>query len=198
MIHFVGAGPGAPDLITLRGAKLLGEAGMIIYAGSLVNPELLKLATSGCEIYNSASMTLDEVIEKLKSDFEHQSFEVSVESRSPVRTSPDVAAMIEREKKKLSRVREAYEAGIDSLEEYRENKQKIQSRIDELTAQAEVSAPRSEADIKKLISGRIKAGLDILESDETSETLKNMTLRSFVDRIIFMKPKGIVEIFYKL
>jgi precorrin-4/cobalt-precorrin-4 C11-methyltransferase len=67
MIHFVGAGPGAPDLITLRGAKLLGSAGMIIYAGSLVNPELLKLAQSGCEIYNSASMTLDEVIEKLKS-----------------------------------------------------------------------------------------------------------------------------------
>ena len=67
MIHFVGAGPGAPDLITLRGAKLLGEAGMIIYAGSLVNPELLKLAPSGCEIYNSASMTLDAVIERLKS-----------------------------------------------------------------------------------------------------------------------------------
>ena len=67
MIHFVGAGPGASDLITLRGAKLLGEAGMIIYAGSLVNPELLKLAPSGCEIYNSASMTLDKVIERLKS-----------------------------------------------------------------------------------------------------------------------------------
>lgn len=138
------------------------------------------------------------VIEKLKSDFEHQNFEIAVESRSPVRSSPDVAAMLEREKKKLSRIREAYEAGIDSLEEYRENKQKIQSRIDELTAQAETSAPKTEADIKELISGRIKAGLSILESDETSETLKNMTLRSFVDRIIFMKPKGIVEIFYKL
>lgn len=67
MIHFVGAGPGAPDLITLRGSKLLSEAGMIIYAGSLVNPELLKLAPKGCEIYNSASMTLDEVIEKMTS-----------------------------------------------------------------------------------------------------------------------------------
>lgn len=138
------------------------------------------------------------VIEKLKSDFDHQNFEIAVESRLPVRSSPDVAAMLEREKKKLSRIREAYEAGIDSLEEYRENKQKIQSRIDELTAQAETSAPKTEADIKELISGRIKAGLSILESDETSETLKNMTLRSFVDRIIFMKPKGIVEIFYKL
>ena len=65
MIHFVGAGPGAPDLITLRGARLLEEAGMIIYAGSLVNPELLKRAKEGCQIYDSASMTLDEVIEKL-------------------------------------------------------------------------------------------------------------------------------------
>lgn len=69
MIHFVGAGPGAPDLITLRGSKLLSEAGMIIYAGSLVNPELLKLAPKGCEIYNSASMTLDEVIDKMTSAY---------------------------------------------------------------------------------------------------------------------------------
>ena len=44
MIHFVGSGPGAPDLITLRGAKLLGEADCVIYAGSLVNPELLALS----------------------------------------------------------------------------------------------------------------------------------------------------------
>ena len=62
MIHFVGAGPGAPDLITLRGAELLKRAGMIIYAGSLVNPALLEMARPGCEIFNSASMTLDEVI----------------------------------------------------------------------------------------------------------------------------------------
>lgn len=67
MIHFVGAGPGAVDLITLRGARLLKEAGMIIYAGSLVNPELLSLAAEKCEIYDSAGMTLDEVIEKLSS-----------------------------------------------------------------------------------------------------------------------------------
>lgn len=67
MIHFIGAGPGAPDLITLRGARLLKEAGMVIYAGSLVNPELLSLTPPECEIYNSASMTLDEVIEKLSS-----------------------------------------------------------------------------------------------------------------------------------
>ena len=62
MIHFVGAGCGAPDLITVRGMRLLGQADVIIYAGSLVNPALLQSAKDGCEIYNSAEMTLDEVI----------------------------------------------------------------------------------------------------------------------------------------
>ena len=54
MVHFVGAGPGAPDLITRRGAALLADADCIIYAGSLVNPALLGLAKPGCAIYNSA------------------------------------------------------------------------------------------------------------------------------------------------
>lgn len=66
MIHFIGAGPGAADLITVRGAEILRRAGMIIYAGSLVNPALLEYAPRDCEIYNSAGMTLDEVIRKLE------------------------------------------------------------------------------------------------------------------------------------
>lgn len=66
MIHFVGAGPGAPDLITIRGAELLRKADCIIYAGSLVNPELLHMAKEGCAIYNSAEMTLEEVIDVMR------------------------------------------------------------------------------------------------------------------------------------
>lgn len=62
MVHFVGAGPGAPDLITVRGKKYLEEADVIIYAGSLVNPQLLAYAKESCQIYNSAKMTLEEVI----------------------------------------------------------------------------------------------------------------------------------------
>lgn len=66
MIHFVGAGSGAPDLITVRGQKRLQEADVIIYAGSLVNPQLLEKKKEGCEVYNSAYMTLEEVIEVMK------------------------------------------------------------------------------------------------------------------------------------
>ena len=65
-VHFVGAGPGAADLITIRGKTLLEEADVVVYAGSLVNPELLNYAKPGCEAVNSASMTLDEVIDTIK------------------------------------------------------------------------------------------------------------------------------------
>lgn len=63
MIKFVGAGSGAPDLITVRGMKLLQEADVIIYAGSLVNPKLLEYKKESCEVYNSAYMTLEEVLD---------------------------------------------------------------------------------------------------------------------------------------
>ena len=66
MIHFVGAGPGAPDLITRRGAALLQTADCIIYAGSLVNPALLGLAQEGCAVYNSAEMTLEQVLDVMR------------------------------------------------------------------------------------------------------------------------------------
>ena len=62
MVHFVGAGPGAPDLITVRGKQYLEEADVVIYAGSLVNPKLLEYTKDICTIYNSAKMTLEEVI----------------------------------------------------------------------------------------------------------------------------------------
>ena len=66
MVHFVGAGSGAPDLITVRGARLLKEADVVIYAGSLVNPALLEGTKEGCEIHDSAKMTLEQVIEVVK------------------------------------------------------------------------------------------------------------------------------------
>ena len=66
MVFFVGAGPGACDLITVRGMRLIEEADVIIYAGSLVNPELLKYAKRDPAIYNSATMTLSEVTDVMK------------------------------------------------------------------------------------------------------------------------------------
>lgn len=66
MVYIVGAGPGAPDLITVRGQRLLNGADVVIYAGSLVNPELLSGLKENCRVYNSAHMTLEAVLEVIR------------------------------------------------------------------------------------------------------------------------------------
>lgn len=66
MIYFIGAGPGDPELITVKGAKLIGEADVVIYTGSLVNARILEYCKPGAEIHNSASMTLDEVLDVIR------------------------------------------------------------------------------------------------------------------------------------
>lgn len=76
MVYFVGAGCGAADLITVRGMHMLEQADVIIYAGSLVNPQLLQYAKEACEIYNSAKMTLDEVIDVMRQAEEEQKMTV--------------------------------------------------------------------------------------------------------------------------
>ena len=83
MVHFIGAGPGGADLITVRGARLLGEADVIIYAGSLVNPALLDYKKEGCQVYDSASMTLEQVIEVMKATEEKGGVTVRLHTGDP-------------------------------------------------------------------------------------------------------------------
>lgn len=83
MVHFIGAGPGGADLITVRGARLLGEADVIIYAGSLVNPALLDYKKEGCQVYDSASMTLEQVIEVMKATEERCGVTVRLHTGDP-------------------------------------------------------------------------------------------------------------------
>lgn len=83
MVYFIGAGPGDPELITVKGQRLLREADIIIYAGSLVNPALLKLAKPGCEIYNSAGMTLEEVVEVMEKGEKAEALTVRLHTGDP-------------------------------------------------------------------------------------------------------------------
>jgi len=84
MIYFIGAGPGAVDLITVRGAKILSEAGMIIYAGSLVNYEIIKVyAKNNCKIFDSSKMTLEEILEKLLEGHQKNLVTVRLHSGDP-------------------------------------------------------------------------------------------------------------------
>ncbi|HEX9062744.1 MAG TPA: SAM-dependent methyltransferase, partial [Clostridia bacterium] len=66
MVYFIGAGPGDPELITVKGQRLIENADIVIYAGSLVNKKVLDGVKNGCIIYNSAEMTLPEVIDVIE------------------------------------------------------------------------------------------------------------------------------------
>ncbi len=83
MVHFVGAGSGAVDLITVRGKKLVDEADVVIYAGSLVNPELLSSCKKDCKTYNSAVMTLEEVIEVMEESEKENKITVRLHTGDP-------------------------------------------------------------------------------------------------------------------
>lgn len=82
-VYFIGAGPGDPDLITVKGKRLIEEADVIIYAGSLVNPQVLSGAKPEARIYNSASMTLSEVIDVIKTGVEQDKQVVRVHTGDP-------------------------------------------------------------------------------------------------------------------
>ena len=105
MVYFVGAGTGAVDLITVRGMRLLEKADVIIYAGSLVNPDLLGYAKKDCQIHNSAKLTLDEVIDIMK--------KASEEDKTIVRLhtgEPSIYGAVREQMDELDKLGIAYES----------------------------------------------------------------------------------------
>lgn len=112
MVYFVGAGPGAADLITVRGMELLKKADVIIYAGSLVNPALLSYAKEGCTVHNSAYMTLEDVIAVME--------DAEKEGKTTVRLhtgDPSLYGAIREQMEKLSEREIRYEVcpGVSSF-----------------------------------------------------------------------------------
>ena len=83
MVYFVGAGSGAVDLITVRGQRLLRQADVVIYAGSLVNPQLLQETRPDCRLYNSAKMTLEDVISVMRENEKNNRITVRLHTGDP-------------------------------------------------------------------------------------------------------------------
>ena len=111
----------------------------------------------------------------------------------PANESP-IPALIEKEERKLERIREAYEAGIDTLEEYRQNKQRLTEKLTALREQLAEAEPEP-VDAAAFI-GKVESGLKTLTDPGASEIIKNLTLHTFIEQIIFMKPSGRIEIVY--
>jgi DNA invertase Pin-like site-specific DNA recombinase len=154
-----------------------------------------------CKVSHAISVTKINpvVLEKIRADLDDQNLRLKLEAQCASKAPDTVSrlpAAIEREEKKLLRIREAFEAGIDTLEEYRENKQRITERIAVLRQTLAEEQP-PQIDTAAFI-GKVRSGLRILEDAGASEIIKNDVLHTFVEKIIFMKPSGRIEIVYHL
>lgn len=149
--------------------------------------------------YISMPQIEEVVLEQIRSDFEGNvpdSLQINYTAVKPSETDDGTAAMIAAEKRKLQRVREAYEAGVDTLEEYRENKAKINRRLDELERQR---VPK--ADLQKARHDFIQAVKNLLPAlfdESTSEGEKNRILHQFVEKIVFDRENYLISVYYQI
>ena len=139
------------------------------------------------------------IISKIREDLSDPAFLSYVTKKAaPRQAESPIPALIEKEEKKLERVKEAFAAGIDTLEEYKQNKQRILDSIESLRAQlAEASPALSEADLSDF-ARKLRYTLDTLSDPAASEMIKNLALRGIVEKIIFSKQNGRIEIVYHL
>ena len=151
-----------------------------------------------CKISHSISIAKINaaVLDKIREDLADPDFESRVIKQNvPKSAESPIPALIEKEERKLERVREAFEAGIDTLEEYRQNKQRITERLSALRTELAEVAPSPDT---SAFMGRVETSLTTLTDPCASEIIKNQVLHTFVEQIIFMKPSGRIEIVYHL
>ena len=133
----------------------------------------------------------------IQTDLENETFELHIRQTTvQADTSSILQAQIEREKSKLERIREAYEAGIDTLEEYRRNKEKLTANIEKFTLQLP-QLPDVRAS-RKAFADKVRSLLPSLLSDATPPSEKNRLLRSFIEKIVFDRQADSIEIYYSI
>lgn len=156
-------------------------------------------AKGKCEVshYISLNIINDLVIDNIKKDIEKNEFNIVIVQNKVSSDNEVTQKLIDKENLKLKRIKQAYEAGIDTIEEYKESKLKILNRVSELEKKLVVKELTKE-EINKKLSGKIKKSFSILLDDTASQTVKNSVLRKLVREIIYNRKSDTVEIHYQL
>ena len=174
--------------------------GTLVMSSSNKSLQCHNYARGKCKVSHSISVAKLNalVLDKLREDLSNPQFLAALKMSKPAAADSPFPALIAREEKKLDRIRQAFEAGVDTLEEYKANKKRIADAIESLRMQQEAALPLSDTDDLLTFTGRLRASLDTLSDPCASELLKNMTLRAIIEQIIFVKPSGRIEIVYNL
>ncbi len=181
----------------LKGVVRCGNCGATLARNQKNYMQCIKYTHGTCTVSHSINMkTLENIIIKqIQDDVASQNFKIATISQTDKSENEQITKLIEKENIKLERVKEAYANGIDTLSEYKENKEKIQKQIDKLKA---MQAPKQidYNEIKKKFSNKLKlAAKTLLDENATPET-KNEALKTVVSKIILEKPDNEVRMFY--
>ena len=185
----------------LRGLVRCSSCGSTLVISSPNQPSAYlqcnRYAKGSCATSHAINLVkiTDWVMAAIQTDLENETFELHIrQTAARADTSSVLRAQIEREKSKLERIREAYEAGIDTLEEYRRNKEKLTANIEKLTLQLP-QLPDVRAS-RKAFADKVRSLLPSLLSADTPPSEKNRLLRSFVEKIVFDWQADSIEIYY--
>lgn len=187
----------APKPFMLKGLVRCDICNATLVRSSTKEPSLQchNYSRGSCKVSHNISLKKANkaVIDALGSFAKNLNFEVQPIEQKATSEVQVTEKMIDNEKRKLQKVKEAYEQGVDTLEEYKENKARIQSNIKTLEASMQKKEPKTD---KKKYAKKIVNVLDIITSPDTSEEMKNRALRSIISKIIFVKSSNEFQIYF--
>lgn len=179
-------------------ARCSACGGTLCMSSALNSVQCYRYAHGECTVSHAVSIKklTAGVLKALKDDLQSSALHIAYTTPN-LRVNEDYAKQIRREEEKLERIKNAYMAGIDTLEEYKENKAIISAAIDELRQkQASGATAADEKEALKKLKDRIREAIMLLESPTASEADKNNSLRSFVSKIVFSRPTSSVTMYY--
>ena len=158
-----------------------------------------KYAHGKCNVSHNISLRKinDAVLSALKEDLHNTQLNI-VPNEAHVSVTVDYDKKIKKETEKLSRIKEAYQSGIDTLEEYKANKEKILAVIEKLKAEKAKELNNNPKSSSKELKSKIKNAVDLLTSPDVSESDKNKALKAFIDKIVFDRKASQITVFYFL
>ena len=172
----------------------------LVYSPASKGLQCHKYSSGACEVSHHINIGIlnKMVVDELKRAVRELSFNLSAVTTADSSIAPEINydALINAEKLKLERARQAYQEGVDSLNEYKAQKQKIEKRIEKIKSEKQKNAILKTGIDVKAFAKTVSDVIEVLESDETSEELKNKALRSIVQKIVFFKPDKHIEIFF--
>ena len=156
-------------------------------------------ARRGCTISHSISLLkADEIVlNALKSSCKSLDFKIDITTTPTTKTSKNIVSLLNKEKNKLEKIKEAYQSGIDTLEEYKENKAKILETISALQQELDAEKPQETFNAKKY-SNKVMKVIKLIESPDVTPQAKNEALRTIISKIVFNKANSTLDIYFYL